>query len=58
MSALSPAEVTGLDPATLEGSTRALQPQHTCGVCMGRGGSPSRNWNALQNALLLIFSAL
>ena len=25
---------------------------------MGRGDSPSRNWNALQNALLLIVSAL
>ena len=31
----------------------APQPQCTRGACMGRGDSPSRNWNALQNALLL-----
>ena len=29
---------------------RAPQPQRTGGVCMGRGDSPSRNWNTLQNA--------
>ena len=40
------------------GSTRAPQPQHTRDACMGRGDSPSRNWNALQNALLLRVSAL
>ena len=36
----------------------APQPQRTRGACMGRRDSPSRNWNALQNASLLRVSAL
>ena len=36
----------------------APQPQRTRGACMGRGNSPSRNRNALQNALLLRVNAL
>ena len=40
------------------GRTKAPQPQHTRGASRGRGGRPSRNWNALQNALLLSVRAL
>ena len=47
---------SGSDPGG--GSTKAPQPQHTCGASRGRGGRPSRNWNALQNVLLLSVRAV